>query len=237
MTTPLLPGLDIEPVRFFVPGAAAPQGSKSFRGMRGGHAIMTESSKAVGPWRERVALAAHAAMLAAGQELITEAVTVDLLFILPRAKSAPKRTTPLPAKRPDTDKLSRACLDAITDVIIKDDAQVVDLFARKRTAHLDGARSRPGVYVTVRLGVDDDELDTQRLRAENADLAEALPPLSSADRMHHAWTLDRRLIGTLRHKIARIKKLADSYGDSVSGTVPVLELREALNAEEGQGDG
>ncbi|AWN02656.1 RusA-like resolvase [Mycobacterium phage Xavia] len=116
------------PVVFFVPGRAAPQGSKRHVG-RG---VLVESSKEVGPWRERVALAAHAAM--AGRPMFGGAVTVHLSFVLPRPKSAPKSRTPAAVKRPDVDKLARACLDAITDVVIPDDSQVIGLVAYKRLA-------------------------------------------------------------------------------------------------------
>ncbi|MCV7424379.1 RusA family crossover junction endodeoxyribonuclease [Mycobacterium yunnanensis] len=128
MTSPTL--LDTEAVVFFVPGAPAPQGSKRHVG-RG---ILVESSKAVGPWRERVALAAHNAM--AGRPLIDGAVTVELNFVLPRPKSTPKTKTPAAVKRPDLDKLERAILDAITGVIITDDSQVVSLCGYKRLAEI-----------------------------------------------------------------------------------------------------
>lgn len=126
---------------FSVPGKPAPQGSKRHVG-RG---ILVESSKEVGPWRERVALAAHNAMQ--GRELITDAVTVGLAFVLPRPKSAPKRSTPPAAKRPDVDKLARACLDAITGTVIADDSQVIELHATKRLAE---HGETPGVTITVR---------------------------------------------------------------------------------------
>ncbi len=120
----------IDGVAFFVPGKPAPQGSKRHVG-RG---ILVESSKEVGPWRERVALAAHNAM--AGRSVADGAVSVILYFILPRPKSAPKSRTPAAVKRPDLDKLVRACLDAITDVIISDDSQVVTIYAHKRIAEI-----------------------------------------------------------------------------------------------------
>jgi crossover junction endodeoxyribonuclease RusA len=69
-------------IAFFVPGKPAPQGSKRHVG-RG---IMVESSRDVGPWRERVALVAHNAM--AGRDLLDGAVAVRLEFTLPRPKSA-----------------------------------------------------------------------------------------------------------------------------------------------------
>ncbi len=129
-------------VVFTVPGRPAPQGSKRHVG----YGIMVESSPEVGPWRERVALAAHNAMLATGATLFTGAVTVDLRFVLPRPKSTPKRRTPPAVKRPDVDKLARRVGDALTGVVLLDDAQVVELRAGKRLAAIG---ETPGVAVTV----------------------------------------------------------------------------------------
>ena len=120
-------------IEFTVPGRAAPQGSKAFKGFtKTGHAILAESSTAVGPWRKRVAICAHNAMQ--GKPPTDSAVVVRVGFILPRPKSAPKRSTPLAVKRPDIDKLGRAILDALSGVIFCDDSQVVDLTLSKRLA-------------------------------------------------------------------------------------------------------
>ena len=128
-------------IRFEVPGKPAPQGSKRHVG-RG---ILIESSREVGPWRERIALAAHNAMYCAGQPILGCAVDVHLDFVMPRPKSTP-RETPAAIKRPDVDKLARAALDAITSVVIADDSQVVGLRATKRLALPD---EQPGVEVSV----------------------------------------------------------------------------------------
>ena len=69
-----------------------------------------------------------------------------LEFTMPRPKSAPKRSTPPAAKRPDIDKLARACLDAISGVIICDDSQIIELRASKRIAEIG---ETPGVAITV----------------------------------------------------------------------------------------
>lgn len=149
MTTPTLPGItattSTESIEFFVPGSPAPQGSKkAFRNQHTGRIQMTESSKALGPWRERVALASHLAM--GGGALLDVAVVVNLEFVLPRPKSAPRRSTPPATKRNgDIDKLARSVLDAITGVVVVDDAQVVTLHAAKRIAEIGetaGARIR-----------------------------------------------------------------------------------------------
>jgi crossover junction endodeoxyribonuclease RusA len=120
---------------FFVPGDPAPQGSKrAFRNQHTGRIQLTESSKKVGPWRERVAIAAHNAMCSGA--VFDGAVSITLNFVLPRPKSAPKRSTPPAVKRPDLDKLIRSCLDAITGVVVSDDSRVISLAAYKRIAEI-----------------------------------------------------------------------------------------------------
>lgn len=127
-------------ISFFVPGKPAPQGSKRHVG-RG---ILIESSKEVGPWRERIALAAYTAM--AGRPVFDGAVDVTLNFVLPRPKSAPKTRTPAATKRPDLDKLERACLDALTDVVFSDDSQVISLSGYKRIAEIG---ETAGVHIAI----------------------------------------------------------------------------------------
>ncbi|WP_280201288.1 RusA family crossover junction endodeoxyribonuclease [Nocardia cyriacigeorgica] len=122
----------------FIPGTPAPQGSKKHVG-RG---ILVESSQAVGPWRERVALAVHQQ----GWQPLDGPVAVDLTFVMPRPKSTPKRWTPAAVKRPDIDKLARAILDAITGQAFADDSQVVELNLTKRLAD---PGCQPGVWITV----------------------------------------------------------------------------------------
>lgn len=129
-------------VEWFVPGKPSPQGSKRHVG-RG---ILIESSKDVGPWRERVALAAHQMMQRSGFPVFDGPVTVTLDFVLPRPKSAPKTRTPAATKRPDLDKLARACLDAISGTVITDDARVTSLSACKRLAEIG---ETPGVTIRV----------------------------------------------------------------------------------------
>lgn len=127
---------------WFTPGIPAPQGSKRHVG-RG---ILVESSKAVGPWRERVALAAHQAMH--GQPPAAGPVTVTLHFVMPRPKSAPKTRHVYADKRPDLDKLVRACLDAVTGVCLIDDAQVVEIVTTKRLCEPNSV-DQPGVHTTI----------------------------------------------------------------------------------------
>lgn len=142
MTAAAIPTMPT-PIVFSVPGKPAPQGSKRHVG----HGVMIESSKEVGPWRERVALAAHNTMVRQGLPVITGVpVRVQIEFVMPRPASAPKRSTPPAIRRPDLDKLTRACLDAITNVVFSDDSQVTELVAVKRLAELG---ETPGAEIHV----------------------------------------------------------------------------------------
>lgn len=58
-----------------------------------------------------------------------EAIALSLDFFFAKPPSAKKRTNV--TVRPDVDKLIRACLDAMTGIVYQDDAQVVDVTARK----------------------------------------------------------------------------------------------------------
>ncbi|DAZ90225.1 RusA family crossover junction endodeoxyribonuclease [Mycobacteroides abscessus] len=129
-------------VSFFVPGKSAPQGSKRHVGR--GH--MVESSKDLKPWRSDVAVFAQQAM--AGRPIYVEtALAMELTFVLPRPLSLPKtKPTPPAIKKPDTDKLERAILDALTHVVYDDDSRVIDLHGRKRTAEIG---ETPGVSIFI----------------------------------------------------------------------------------------
>lgn len=137
---------------FFVPGKPAPQGSKRYLGVKGGKGITVESSKAVAPWRADIRDGAEKAM-AAGQAGYGagDAVVVQLLFVMPRPVSTPKRRTPAAVKRPDLDKLARAVLDALSSAgVWIDDSQVVELAASKRIAEIDQVS---GCMITVKAAI------------------------------------------------------------------------------------
>jgi crossover junction endodeoxyribonuclease RusA len=127
---------------FFVPGIPAPQGSKSFKGFRGGKPILAESSAKVKPWRTLVTTIAHEH----GQHVVG-ACHVELLFRLPRPASVSVKRRPFPCVKPDLDKLIRSTLDGLTDSgIFADDSQVVTITAEKQYT-LNG--DPPGCWVRV----------------------------------------------------------------------------------------
>ncbi len=130
--------------RVWVAGVPAPQGSKRHVG-RG---IMVESSKGVGPWRERVA-GELAGVLGEGYEPTRAGVVVNARFVFTRPKShlrksgEPRPSAPrTPATRPDLDKLVRAVLDALTGVAFVDDGQVVAINAGKEYGNAAGLELR-----------------------------------------------------------------------------------------------
>lgn len=115
----------------------APQGSFFGKIVGGGtrgplRAIVVPDHKATEPWRRAVRTAAETAIRAASWLPLNEALSVEIVFVLDRPKTAAKRTWP--SVRPDLDKLCRSTLDALTDLVIADDARVVRLVACKRYA-------------------------------------------------------------------------------------------------------
>jgi len=154
-------------IEFFCSGTPRPQGSKKAmrltQGSRAGTMIMVESSKQLEPWRNDVAMAARKAR--GSQPMLEGAVAIVAVFVLVRPRghygtrgrlpSAPLR----PVVAPDFDKLLRAIDDAITGILIKDDAQICTSQASK----VYGAM--PGVIVRVQsapAALTADELDVIR---------------------------------------------------------------------------
>ena len=144
-----------EVLHFHFLGEPAPQGSKQISQWGG----LREVSKKIQPWRASIQYACAAQFKG---EPITEAVELDVTFVLPRAKnhygtgrnaeklknSAPVRHT----KTPDLDKLLRGLIDPMTvkcggNVLI-DDSCVIALNGRKRYAE---AGESVGALVSIRI--------------------------------------------------------------------------------------
>ena len=132
-------------ITFRVVGVPAPQGSKSYRGhSAAGHAILSESSKKVKPWRQDVAAAATQAMY--DRETMTGPVCAAFTFFLQRPKSAAKKRRH-PDRKPDLDKLVRSTMDAlVTAGVMHDDAQVIWISAAKEYALGDPLGARISVW-------------------------------------------------------------------------------------------
>ena len=125
----------------WVPGKAAPQGSKKGFVING-KAILVDSSEGNKAWRKLVT-----ETIKADQDYIRYSgpVNVSLTFWMEKAKS---NKTKHMAQKPDIDKLSRSVLDAMTDSeIIEDDSRVIYLTVTKRWAEPDDYM--PGVLIHV----------------------------------------------------------------------------------------
>lgn len=114
----------------------------------------SQHEKRIKSWRARVAAAGVDAM--AGRDVYTGPVAVELRFLRPRTVSQlgtgrnsgqVKASTPaFPTTRPDVLKLARLVEDALTAVVWKDDAQIVD----ERLVKIYVPQNRPpGVRVRV----------------------------------------------------------------------------------------
>lgn len=128
-------------ISFWVAGLPVPQGSARAFVVAGRAHITSTSGHRLQDWRQAIASEARQSV----QELVLGPVEVGAVFYVPRPTSRRKRDL-WPDRKPDIDKLARACLDALTGVTFKDDAQVVRLVAEKRYA-VEGQQS--GVMVTV----------------------------------------------------------------------------------------
>jgi crossover junction endodeoxyribonuclease RusA len=120
-------------IEFSVEGTPRPQGSK--RHVGGG--IMVESSKYVKDWRSYAKLKAVETRCQRIEK--PNAVEVTAIFYFDRPKKHYRGNGDLRpdapvfhTHRPDTEKLMRALLDAITGVCFHDDSQAARQFAEKR---------------------------------------------------------------------------------------------------------
>lgn len=145
-------------IRFFVPGKPAPGGSKTAfaikkGGVYTGRAIVIDAAgQANKDWRANVVKSASEAMKQRGEYPWTCAIELELIFRLPRPKghfrsngialrpSAPKS----PTIRPDVGKLARSTQDALTNVVYRDDAQIV------KETHEKVYSEQIGCWVTIR---------------------------------------------------------------------------------------
>lgn len=136
----------------FVPGIPAPQGSAKAYVMHTGtgktRAVVTHDNKHTMPWRDRVSAFVRDA-IGPGIVYPKGPVYVQITFVMPRRASEPKRRTSAHTRKPDADKLLRACLDSMTGLVFTDDAQVTSIVATKRTA---AVGEQPGVSIIWGLG-------------------------------------------------------------------------------------
>ena len=152
----MTPERAVRSVEIRVIGLPAPQGSKRLIGHTNtGRGILVESSAKVKPWREAVKYAALEALNPGAYPrecCIRGPVDVEMIFTLPKPKSAPKTRRTWPDKKPDLSKLVRSTEDALTDAgVWEDDARVVRCYAAKvfPGEHPD-ALGVPGAVIRIR---------------------------------------------------------------------------------------
>ena len=152
----MTPERAVRSVEIRVIGLPAPQGSKRLIGhTKLGRGILVESSAKVKPWREAVKYAALEALNQGAYPrecCIRGPVDVEMIFTLPKPKSAPKTRRTWPDKKPDLSKLVRSTEDALTDAgVWEDDARVVHCDAVKvfPGEHAD-ALHVPGAVIRIR---------------------------------------------------------------------------------------
>lgn len=121
-------------VTFAVHGKPQGQGSKTIGRTKGGKSFVREDNPQTKPWRTAIGAAAGEAM--DGRSLIRQAVRVTVQFGMPRPMShygSGRNAGVLKSTAPrwcvgiaDLDKLQRALGDALTNVVLADDGQVVE---------------------------------------------------------------------------------------------------------------
>lgn len=137
-------------------GQPVPQGSMTCVGRGGFHNVQPSNAKALKPWRKLIAAAGRRLMDKTGGTL-TGPVGVEVTLTVPRPPSVAPGSRPWPTARGknalDVDKGARAVLDGLQDSgLVTDDAQVVELIARKvypDTPDAPDALPRPGAVIRV----------------------------------------------------------------------------------------
>jgi Holliday junction resolvase RusA-like endonuclease len=142
-----------ESIEFFVPGTAAPGGSKkAFVNPKTNRVVVLDDAKNNKGWRSTVALFGSQAM--AGKDPLQGPLFVAFTFHQARPKghfgsgknaAVVKPSAPaFPTSKPDTTKLIRAAEDALKHICWYDDSQIVHQIGRKVYSE------RPGLRITIK---------------------------------------------------------------------------------------
>jgi Holliday junction resolvase RusA-like endonuclease len=134
-------------LRFTVLGKPEPAGSKrAFTNPRTGKAMVVDANKNAAPWKQQVAGAAIEAQANVppeeGSPWFAGPISLSVRFYVKRprghygtGKNADRlrRSAPrYPTTKPDATKLLRGVEDALTGIVWRDDAQIVDQYVAKR---------------------------------------------------------------------------------------------------------
>lgn len=137
------------PVLTFI-AHGTPVGQGNIRHLGKGRPAIHQNAKTLLPWRDTLHNAAIAAIGDRSGFPVDDPVRITMTFTVPKPTGAPKRRRIWPAKRPDLDHYCRGALDAITHVVLTDDARVVELYAAKRyPLEGDDALTYPGVIIRL----------------------------------------------------------------------------------------
>ena len=143
-------GSQADHISFFVAGDPQPKGStRSFYVKKLERVVTTTTNRNTKQWQLRVATEAQRANEARRISFYSNdgdcAYEVEAEFVFSRPKSLPKRVRQN-TRRPDLDKLVRAVLDGLANVILPDDSQVVRIVTKKRYG---GPGETPGAKITI----------------------------------------------------------------------------------------
>jgi crossover junction endodeoxyribonuclease RusA len=105
---------------FRVHGSPVPQGSMKVIHGR----VLHSQGSALAVWRSLIGWEAKIA----GATPHKLPVKITIIFLMPRPKTVKRN---MPTVAPDLDKLIRGVLDGLTGIAYEDDAQVVEIHARK----------------------------------------------------------------------------------------------------------
>lgn len=138
-------------IHFFVGGEPQPKGStRAFYVKKLDRVVTTNSNRNTKQWQLRIAMEAQRANEGRRVSFYSPdkcfGYEVEASFLFQRPKSLPKKMC-LDTKRPDLDKLIRAVLDGLANVIIPDDAQVISICSKKRYAE---GSEMPGADIMIR---------------------------------------------------------------------------------------
>jgi Holliday junction resolvase RusA-like endonuclease len=133
-------------ISFFVGGEPQPKGSTRAFVVKG-RPIITSSNKNLKQWELRIAHEAQAEAAKVNWKFGPEdayTIAADFKFQLP--KSRPRKWRHQHTVKPDLDKVLRALNDALTNILISDDSQIVNAEVGKSYCEGD---EQPGLYVAL----------------------------------------------------------------------------------------
>lgn len=128
----------------WVPGRSVTKGSTRSFIRKGKIVTVADNDRDQDDWKILVRHQVRQAW--ARRPITTDAVIVELGFVLPRRATAPKTFTPHHTRKPDVDKLMRMILDVMTGLVYADDGQVITGIPSKREAEIG---EEPGVRIRL----------------------------------------------------------------------------------------